>query len=162
MQALRTARETQRRERGFTLIEMLIVVAIVAILAKIAFPYYGYHVVRSHITEAVSTLSTYRVKLEQYYQDNGNYGTGGLCGVTSAMAAPGTVYFNYACTASSSTGGATDDGYTITATGNAGQGMTGFVYTVDQLNNRSSAITASGWKNPTPNNCWATRKDGTC
>ena len=71
-------------------------------------------------------------------------------------------YFTYGCAATSSTGGANDDGYTITATGNAAQHMTGFVYTIDQLNNRTSNLTASGWSNPSPNNCWSIRKGGTC
>jgi len=139
------------------------VVCIVAILGAIAAPYYGYYIQRGHLTEAVSTLSGERALLEQYYQDNGNYGAGGACGVTMPTVASGAVtYFSYVCVASSSTGGANDDGYVITATGNAAQNMTGFSYTIDQLSNKVSAITASGWNNPAPNNCWAIRKDGTC
>jgi len=159
----RAAGRAMRNARGFTMIEMLVVVAIVALLARIAMPYYSYYVQRAHLSEAVATLSGQRVKMEQYYQDNGNYGNNGGCGVVMPTVASGAVtYFTYVCAATSSSGGAIDDGYTITATGNAAQNMTGFVYTIDQLNNRTSNITASGWHNPAPNVCWAMRKDGSC
>ncbi len=37
-----------------------------------------------------------------------------------------------------------------------------FSYTVDQSNVKSTAGLPSGWTTPSPNDCWATRKDGTC
>ncbi|GAB3508701.1 pilin [Pseudoxanthomonas daejeonensis] len=46
-----------RRVRGFTLIELMIVVAIVAILAALAFPAYQDYVVRSRVTEGLSLLA---------------------------------------------------------------------------------------------------------
>ena len=65
---------------GFTLIEVMIVVAIVAILAAVALPAYGDYVRRGQLPEAFSGMADLRVKLEQYYQDNRSYGTsGGNC-----------------------------------------------------------------------------------
>ena len=61
------------RPRGFTLIELMIAIAIVAILAAIVVPSYTDYIRRSRVTEAVSTLSAMRVKMEQYYQDNRSY-----------------------------------------------------------------------------------------
>ena len=54
--------------RGFTLIEIMIVVAIVAILSAIALPSYSDYVLRSKLPEAFSALSDQRIRLEQYYQ----------------------------------------------------------------------------------------------
>jgi len=146
------------RPAGFTMIELLIVVAVAAILAAVALPSYTYYLTRGRIVEATTNLANTRVLMEQYFQDNGFYGTAGACGA----AMPTGVYFTYACVATSSLGGNADDGYTITATGVANQNMGGFVYTIDQSNNRVSNLTAGGWTNPNPNNCWAVKKGGLC
>ena len=54
-----------KRSRGFTLIELMITVAIIAILAAVAIPSYGEYVRRGRVTEAVRALSGMRVKMEQ-------------------------------------------------------------------------------------------------
>ena len=42
--------------------------------------------------------------------------------------------------------------------------MSGFRYTVDEANNKTTAAVpaGSGWSQPSPNDCWAVRKDGSC
>jgi type IV pilus assembly protein PilE len=62
-----------QRKSGFTLIEVMVVVAIVAILASIAIPSYTNYIMRSKITEATSNLLAMRTKIEQYYQDTRSY-----------------------------------------------------------------------------------------
>ena len=74
------------RARGFTLIELMIVVGIMAILASIAIPSYSEYVRRSRITEAVSALSGMRVKMEQYFQDNRTYA--GACAAAPSPRCP--------------------------------------------------------------------------
>ncbi|HTS84956.1 MAG TPA: prepilin-type N-terminal cleavage/methylation domain-containing protein, partial [Usitatibacter sp.] len=59
-----------RQARGFTLIEVMIVVAIIAILAAIAVPSYQDYVTRGRIIEATGGLGDARNKMEQYFQDN--------------------------------------------------------------------------------------------
>ena len=61
------------RMRGFTLLEMMIVVAIVGILAAIAIPNYSDYVKRGKIIEATQRLSEARTKLEQWFLDNRTY-----------------------------------------------------------------------------------------
>jgi type IV pilus assembly protein PilE len=145
-----------RRTRGFTLIEVLIVVALLGILAGIAYPSYTDYILRSKISEAIGNLSDMRTKMEQYFLDNRTYV--GAC--TTATVAPlpagqNARYFSYACSNLSATT------YTVTATGNASGGMNGFVYTIDQANTRTTAGLPTGWTSPATS-CWALKKDGSC
>jgi len=57
----------RKTHRGFTLIELMIVVAIIAILSAIAIPAYTAYVARSKLTEAFSGLSSMSVAAQQYY-----------------------------------------------------------------------------------------------
>jgi len=72
----------QRKEQGFTLIEMMIVVAIVGILAAISVPSYQAYMQRSRTSEAVTFLSEIRQRQEAYRAEFGQY--------CSASAAAGT------------------------------------------------------------------------
>ncbi len=140
------------RSRGFTLIELMITVAIIAILAAIAIPSYAEYVRRGRITEAISALSGMRVKMEQYFQDNRTYA--GACAAGTVAPAPAdTTNFTYAC------GGLGATAYTVTATGQGG--LAGFAYSIDQSNVRSTVMAApSTW--PSNATCWVLKKDGSC
>jgi type IV pilus assembly protein PilE len=59
--------------RGFTLVELMVVVAIVAILAVVATPAYINHVNRTKQGQAASMLFTARLEMEEFYTDNGRY-----------------------------------------------------------------------------------------
>ena len=110
---------------------------------------------RSKIAEATSQLSSMRVKLEQYFQDNRTYVGACAAGTVAPLpASPQVKYFTFTCPTLTATT------YTVTATGVAGQGMTGFVYTIDQANNRATTSVPTGWNAAT--NCWTLKKDGSC
>ena len=147
------------RRHGFTLIEVLMAVVIVAILASVAFPSYVDYVRRGKITQATTALATMRVQMEQYFQDNRTYaavvGQPAPCTATSSVAPPPNMtYFTITCDQ------LTANTFRITATGVTAEGMDGFVYRVNHLNAQSSEMTgaaaAAGYvTNP---NCWVVRK----
>ena len=141
---------SQRPQAGFTLIEVMITVAIVAILSMVAMPSYREYVIRSNIPEATSRLATKQVQMEQSFQDNRTYvgGTGCTADTTSSK------YFNFSCSAVSATG------FTLTAAGK--DSMVGFSYTINQTGAKTTAAVPSGWSTPSPNTCWAVKKGGTC
>ncbi len=143
-----------KRSKGFTLIELMVTVAIVAILASIALPAYGRYVQRGKVPEAINGLAAMRVSMEQWYQDRRTYQAVPAAGTACGVAVPTSKYFTFACTAG------TADTYSITATGVATSGMSGFVYTVNEVNAKSSTITATGWTGNAA--CWAIRPDGSC
>jgi type IV pilus assembly protein PilE len=59
--------------RGFTLLELMIVVAIVAILSAIAYPSYNKYVIRTHRVAAAGCLTQYSNYMERFYTTNQSY-----------------------------------------------------------------------------------------
>jgi prepilin-type N-terminal cleavage/methylation domain-containing protein len=62
-----------KRAAGFTLVEILIVVAIVAILSSISFPVYKNYIEKAKVTVAINTLESVRKAMEIYYIDSHLY-----------------------------------------------------------------------------------------
>jgi type IV pilus assembly protein PilA len=58
----------KKMQKGFTLIELMIVVAIIAILAAIALPAYQNYVIRSKVTEAMVAADACKTSIVEYYQ----------------------------------------------------------------------------------------------
>jgi len=149
-----------RKSAGFTLIELMVTIVIVAILAAIAVPSYQQYIQRGKITEATSNLSSARLQMEKYYADNRKYdnGTSGTCGVTMPSGANAR-YFTITCV-SANPNGVGDQTYTITADGVGG--MSGFKYSIDESNVRKSTFTSpvTGWNDSTT--CWVTKKGESC
>ena len=143
------------RELGFTLIEVMITVCIVAILAAIALPAYQDSITRGKLIDGTMKVGDYRSQMEKWFLDNRSYqGGGGACGIPAPT--PGTNDpFALSCAAPTATT------YLITATGRPAGGMSSvFTFTVDQANQRASSGDGAKWL-PNPN-CWAVRKDGSC
>lgn len=145
-------------QRGFTLLELMIVVVVIGVLAMIAYPNYTDYVRRGKIAEATSTLMDTRSKMEQFFLDNRTYVGSDAASLpcNSTVLNTGKQYFQYAC---SNLGAGT---YTVTADGTPpAKGMGGFVYTINEQNARASTVTGvTGWSGNT--SCWVTKKGGVC
>ena len=133
-----------KTSKGFTLIELMITVAVIAVLAGIAYPSYTAYIMRGKLAEGHSALSDGRIKMEQFFQDNRTY--------VGGPAPAATANFSYAPS------NLTASTYTLTATGLGG--LAGFVYTINQNNVKATTAAPSGWGTSTT--CWVSKKGGAC
>ncbi len=132
---------------GFTLIELMIAITIVAILASVAIPAYNSYTQRTKLAEGMTTLSNLRLQMEQYYQDNRSYATAGT--KKCAIPAPTGNDFSFSCTAPTPTT------YVWTATSKGSSlGAGRFVYDIDQNGNRKTLKFDGGASTST---CWEIR-----
>jgi type IV pilus assembly protein PilE len=143
---------TARAWRGFTLLELMIVVAIVATLAAIALPSYAGYIKRSRIMDAVTRLADAGARMEDYFLDQRSYVDGaGQCGFAPVSRA--TDFFAVECRATGTT-------FTYTASGLAAKGMASFVYSIDQTGAKATLSVPAGWSRTA--DCWTIRHDGLC
>ncbi|WP_029147763.1 type IV pilin protein [Methylophilus sp. 5] len=131
-------------EYGFSLIELMIVVAIIGLLASIAVPGYQDYVKSGNAAEAPASLANCRVQAEQFFQDNFTY-VGFACVPSDAR------NFDYAVDNQSATT------YTLRATGRAANNMGNFEFTVNQDNAKTSKFDGT-----TGSSCWLTSSSGSC
>ncbi|MCV2356195.1 type IV pilin protein [Paucibacter sp. B2R-40] len=109
---------------------------------------------RGQLPEAFSGMSNYRIKMEQYYQDNRKYGATTCADGANAPAwntfSDGSNYFTFACALSDS-----GQGFKLTATGSSGQ-ASGHTYTLDHNNSKAT----TKFKNSASSKaCWLQKGD---
>lgn len=107
-----------QRMPGFTLIELMVVVAIVGILAAIAYPSYTDSVRKGRRAEAIVDLYSIQLAQEKWRANNATYGTlANVWGTVTTSPATGTAYYDLALTGNTATG------YTLTATAKSAGGQ---------------------------------------
>jgi prepilin-type N-terminal cleavage/methylation domain-containing protein len=149
-----------RPSQGFTLIELMVTVAIVAILAAIAYPNYRDYVIRGQLVDATQGLSAVRANMERFYQDNRSYQQVGTfippCGTTPAVPPVVAGKFSITCTSLIDT-----SHFLATATGASGTNADGFIFTVTESDVQTTTVAP-----PAPAsfkscvNAWVTKTGG--
>ena len=139
-------RAMRRVANGFSLIELMVSVAIVGILTAAALPAYRDYVLRARLTEAFSALAVTQPAAEQLWSNTRSFAT-----VASVLPA-NTAAFTYLAS------NLTASSYTVTATGAAQ--ATGFVFTINQAGSRATTAVPTGWSANAA--CWVDKRGGTC
>lgn len=132
---------------GFTLIEVMITVAIIGILAAIALPSYRDYVLRGKLVDGANALSIAKADMERYFQDNRTFVGAGPC--TSSTVGSFTV---------SCVGTPTATTYSLQAVGTGA--VNGFTFTINQRGDKASTVSGvAGWSSCSNN--WVMKK-GAC
>ena len=120
---------------GFTILELMIVIAVIVLLLGSALPAYQDFVVRSKLQSGTESLSALRGLLTQVYADNRSYRN--LDDTACRIATYPTEHFDLDCTATS------DKSYLLTATSQASEGLGSagdYVYVLDSNGIRDTTV----------------------
>ena len=134
------------RQRGMTLIELMIVVVIAAVLASIAVPSYRSYVLRTHRVEAKTALLNLAAAQERFYLENNTYAANAALSTAppAGLGLPSTTENGWYTVAIAN--GANAATFTATATATGTQAA--------DTDCTSFSITALGVKTATSTKCW--------
>lgn len=145
----------RRAHAGFTLIELMVTVAIVGILAAVAYPAYSDYIIRGNLAEANTGLATVRAQMERHFQDNRTYATVGAFTTPCAAAAATRTFGNFVVSCAVAPTATT---FTLQAQGSGP--VADFTFTVTEADVRATTAAKTGW-----NTCatkWLMKKGAAC
>src|SRR5690554_5917077 len=94
--------QMNQAQQGFTLIELMIVVAIIGILAAVAIPAYQDYTIRAQVSEGMSLASGAKTAMAEFYQQKGAFGASNA---SYGLAAAGDIEGNYVTSVDTATAG---------------------------------------------------------
>lgn len=147
------------RQTGFTLIEVMVVVAIIGILATIAYPSYRDYILRGQLVDATNGLTSFRAEMERHFQDNRTYATVGAF-TTPCARTGGRTFGQFTVSCSGTPDGTT---YALQAVG-AGP-VAGFTFTATQDPLARTTTAPAGWIGGGATTCatsWVLKRGQTC
>ena len=144
------------KSRGFTLVELMIVVAIVGIIAAVAVPNYIDYVRRGNVADMTSAMSDAKLRVEQRYADTRNYNIGTLCSEAGVDIQDNDRY-KISCVTPNAPIANPYQTYTITGTGKGN--IVNFVYTVTETGAKGSTLGAQ-WGGGSAGGRWVMKRGG--
>jgi prepilin-type N-terminal cleavage/methylation domain-containing protein len=147
---LRRADRARRSSSGFTLIEVMITIAIIGVLASIAIPSYRDYVLRGQLVDAQNALSGLRANMERHFQDNRDYRSIGTTFISPCAAPAAAGHFAISCPTLTAT--------TFTARAVGSGPASGFTFTMDHQGTRATTAAGAGWTVCTTG--WTTKRSG--
>jgi type IV pilus assembly protein PilE len=130
----------------------MVAVAIIAILASIAWPAYKDYIMQARLTEATNALTAMQADMERYYQDNRTYVAVNTTATPPCDLVSTAGTFMLSCDTS-------DTAYAVQATG-TGQ-TSGFTFTIDQTGTRATTAVPEDWGSRC-SNAWIVKRGQSC